>query len=113
MTDVITRLQELCIRLTTRQDFDGLHCRTDLKFTDHRAYQLGRDQAAREVELMLDAVDEKPAPGCRWALSSGVGFEGVYDTSCINSFQFENDGPRENSMNYCCYCGGKLEVNDD
>ncbi len=26
-------------------------------------------------------------------------------TDCGNAFSFIADGPKENQMNYCCYCG--------
>lgn len=39
---------------------------------------------------------------CVWTMDD---FDGSYDTSCGNKFQFTADGPEENGMVYCCYCG--------
>ena len=35
-----------------------------------------------------------------------------WDTTCDNKFQFTNDGPKENGMKFCPYCGGTLKVAD-
>lgn len=32
-----------------------------------------------------------------------------WDTACGQSFCFINDGPYENNMKFCCYCGLVLE----
>lgn len=38
---------------------------------------------------------------CRWTTDGDV-----WQTECGESFQFmECDGPKANSMKFCCYCG--------
>lgn len=34
--------------------------------------------------------------------------DGIWDTSCGGKFEVSFDTPRENGMNYCCYCGKSL-----
>lgn len=41
---------------------------------------------------------------CEWEPDD----DGVYWTTCGNGFTFIDAGPKENSMNFCCYCAGKL-----
>ncbi len=61
-------------------------------------------QCADELEALLRVpVPEGPPQGhCIWAVDD---FDGSYDTSCGHKFQFSVDGPVENGMKYCCYCG--------
>lgn len=40
---------------------------------------------------------------CAWTLSDE--FEPQYETTCGNAFEFNSDGPSENSFKYCPYCG--------
>lgn len=45
---------------------------------------------------------------CVWR-QDGFG-EDHYDTTCGNRFTLMNGcSPRENKMQYCCYCGGLLD----
>ena len=46
---------------------------------------------------------------CHWKRDE---FYDYYDTECENAFELETDGPKENGMNYCPYCGKKLVVDD-
>ena len=34
--------------------------------------------------------------------------DGIYETTCGHSFVFTDDGPVENKMVFCCYCGARL-----
>jgi len=40
---------------------------------------------------------------CNWR-QDGEGEQG-WDTSCCNRFMLNDGTPRENKMEYCCYCG--------
>jgi hypothetical protein len=42
------------------------------------------------------------ATDCAWTEDPEYG--GTWETSCGNAFEII-DGPLENGMNYCCYCG--------
>jgi hypothetical protein len=48
---------------------------------------------------------DKEAPYCAWTWSE----EGAWATSCGNLFVLNDGTPKENGMNYCCYCGKKLK----
>lgn len=43
---------------------------------------------------------------CRWTLDTDGD---SWDTQCGEKFQFTVDGPTENGMRFCCYCGQKLK----
>jgi len=42
---------------------------------------------------------------CEWKSDD----EGIWWTTCDNAFVFEVDGPKENKMKFCCYCGRTLK----
>ena len=46
--------------------------------------------------------------GCAWTLDDED--NNVYATSCGGLFKIHCDGPIENGMRFCCYCGKRLEA---
>ena len=42
---------------------------------------------------------------CKWEQDD----EGIWHTDCGNAHVIEADGPEENGMKYCCYCGKILK----
>ncbi len=48
----------------------------------------------------------QPAETCKWSAD----FEGVWWTDCDEAHVLTNDGPTENNMKFCCYCGKPLEA---
>lgn len=66
-----------------------------------------RDDVARLAsELMECRADRLPA--CKWKQDEGD-MSGVWWTDCGEGHVFEVDGPTENKMKFCCYCGHSLE----
>jgi len=47
---------------------------------------------------------------CRWVWDEATE---AYETDCGELFQFMTDGPIENGMRYCCYCGKPIEAKGD
>jgi len=45
------------------------------------------------------------ATGCEWKADE----EGVWGTGCGQAFVFDDGGPIENGMKFCCYCGLTLD----
>jgi DNA-directed RNA polymerase subunit RPC12/RpoP len=43
---------------------------------------------------------------CRWKYDE----DGKWDTSCGESFCFIEDGPKENNMKFCPYCGSRIII---
>ena len=43
---------------------------------------------------------------CTWTEDN----EGVYNSACGEAFEFNEGGPEENNMLFCCYCGKKIMV---
>lgn len=41
---------------------------------------------------------------CTWAIDD-VGGESMFETSCRNSFEFNDGGPLANGFKFCGYCG--------
>lgn len=52
------------------------------------------------------AVQHTPPPPreCAWAHDE----DGLWQTNCGETFVLEHDGPAENGMHFCCYCGGRM-----
>lgn len=46
---------------------------------------------------------------CVWIVSREFETD-VWETGCDNAYEFTNDGPKENRMKFCPYCGGALIV---
>lgn len=44
---------------------------------------------------------------CEWIQDE---WDNSYDTSCGNKYEIIDGTPEDNGMNYCTYCGGKLET---
>ena len=73
--------------------------------------QLSREQAkVKQLEAQVKDL-EAITPPCRWTLDLIVGQ--AWETACGEAFCLEADGPVENKMKWCCYCGGKLELGND
>jgi hypothetical protein len=58
------------------------------------------------TDLSLPALREaEPTPNvCHWTDDTDPDFN-VWRTGCGEMFTFLEDGPTENKMRYCCYCG--------
>ena len=50
-------------------------------------------------------TDQHIATGCEWKQDD----EGNWATGCGEMFSFFEDGPLENGMKFCCYCGLSLD----
>ena len=59
-----------------------------------------RDELKAKLAAQSSAT---PAP-CEWLQDD----DGIYHSFCGDAFTFFDGGPKENSMKFCCYCGGKL-----
>lgn len=44
------------------------------------------------------------AKTCKWTQDE----DGFYDTECGNKWEFMYDGPKENKVVFCMYCGKKI-----
>ena len=44
---------------------------------------------------------------CVWTEDTWYGE--VFDTDCGEKWVFETDGPKQNGMKFCCYCGKPLK----
>jgi len=42
---------------------------------------------------------------CKWTYDE----KGAWDTGCINRFELIEGTPHENNMQFCAYCGKRLE----
>ncbi len=47
---------------------------------------------------------EKNTETCEWCDD----YDGVWQTTCGNAWQFNNGGPINNKMKFCPYCGKSL-----
>ena len=44
---------------------------------------------------------------CAWVVDDATDGE-IWESDCDNAFVFEDGGPKDNSMKFCCYCGKSL-----
>lgn len=63
-----------------------------------------------QFEVISNEVPNQAStvPECEWSHDSNEDMYGTWHTKCGSSFVLNEDGPAENRMNHCCYCGGKL-----
>jgi hypothetical protein len=50
---------------------------------------------------------ERAAKVCEWKQDTDYETE-IWHTSCGEAFVFNDGGPEENFLKFCCYCGGRL-----
>lgn len=67
-------------------------------------------QSRQDIHNLIKEVRElRGDPGiCEWTQFQDDE-EGAWYTDCSNIFQLIADGPAENGMQYCPYCGKKLQ----
>ena len=58
-----------------------------------------------DYKIRNTIMDEK----CKWTVDE----DGIYDTGCGERYEFFEDGPKENKVNFCMYCGKIIEVEDN
>jgi len=71
-------------------------------YYDPRHYTLVHNRYLARLKSHENRTKPPDDAHCVWAVDD---FDGSYDTSCGNKFQFTDAGPEENGMVYCCYCG--------
>ena len=66
-----------------------------------------------EFEKQADEASESELNDLLCGWHGGVTFFGsdtnYYDTDCGHSFVVNEGSPSDNNMNYCCYCGKKIQ----
>lgn len=65
---------------------------------------LNKSQAAQE--LWKEAAERESPDTCAWREDE----DGTWETDCGQAFVFVDDGPVENGMKYCCYCGKQIDA---
>lgn len=64
-------------------------------------------------EFPLSRWNHRFVKKCTWSLEVDYGSDDRdYKTSCGQMFSFIEGGPKDNNMNFCCYCGGELVTED-
>jgi hypothetical protein len=82
------------------QEYDGLH---RLALAVSEWMRAVADEGGRGE--LYGPGGEGGEAECLWTEDQD---DGKWDTDCGESFVFTTDGPMENGMDYCCYCGGGL-----
>lgn len=68
--------------------------------------RISAEAEARGAEKEVARETAPPVATCSWNEDAG----GFWETSCGEAFVFTADGPVENGMRFCPYCGRSLEV---
>lgn len=58
------------------------------------------------------AVDKRVGRQCLWERENDPDMS-WWNTSCGQAWSFTTDGPKENGMNFCHYCGKPLRLNPE
>ncbi len=45
---------------------------------------------------------------CKWKEATGYDSDGVYETSCNNTFEILGGNPENNGFKFCPYCAGTI-----
>ena len=73
----------------------------------------GDDRAIIGYSFALSAwqaVKSKAVSVCVWV---GIYDGSVFESSCGHTFELSNDGTLDdNNMKHCCFCGGKIEAQE-
>lgn len=65
--------------------------------------------ARKDLPDCLAEIERLAAKQCTWSLDVDYGSDDRdYKTGCGRMFSFIEGGPKDNNMNFCCYCGGEL-----
>ena len=59
-----------------------------------------------DVVALYAAAGAAPVPECEWILDDDE--SGTWASSCGELWSFIDGGPKENRVNYCHHCGGKV-----
>lgn len=70
-----------------------------------------KSQVLLEEHSRLKAEVERLQSDCEWDVDSGPEYE-VWHAECGFSWEFTNDGPKENEVIYCPKCGGKVYIKE-
>lgn len=80
------------------------YCGETMWMCEHqKEYRRGYKEGKKELKTTNDS---KP---CIWSQEEFDEYN-MWNTECGESFCLETDTPKENKMNYCCYCGKKLRL---
>jgi hypothetical protein len=73
------------------------------EWREFQSYALEADEWADELAALLREPPET-APSCQWSEDTAFDSD-AWTTECGEMFQFNDGGPTENHVRYCCYCG--------
>lgn len=63
--------------------------------------------AAESYQAQFESWQAAIPDPCEWIQDE---WDNSYGTSCGNKYQIIDGTPEDNGMNFCTYCGGKLET---
>ena len=61
-------------------------------------------------EMAWQAAQAAEVPECVWTCDDDVHMPDTWDGECGAKWSFIDGGPKDNEMNYCPQCGGKVVV---
>ena len=91
----------------------------DEQLSDHELIDMldaaSRDESLADGMLYRKAADrirELERPDCKWKPPTDDWYGNTWSGSCGTEWKLEADGPKENSMNFCPECGGRLIIEE-
>lgn len=85
---------------------ENLACYESMVRNFGEAYH-ARAERCRQAIYSLDDMQSAIPDPCEWLQDE---WDDSYGTSCGNTYLIIDGTPEDNGMNYCTYCGGKLEA---
>jgi len=75
---------------------------------NHESSAIGDNNfCIRNIEFDAQETTNDRTATCNWEQDNDTEWN-LWETDCGESFHIEEGTPKENNMNYCCYCGKKL-----
>lgn len=68
------------------------------------------DELKPWFEEAWQAAQAAAVPECAWTCDDDVHMPDTWDGECGAKWSFIDGGPKDNEMNYCPQCGGKVVV---
>ena len=92
----------------------SLRCRYQHSWTGNCKLDLTRRRPPNDAACADEEEGEDmPLEKCTWKRSESLCPDTYWDASCGESFILTDGTPKENSMNYCPFCGGELIEAED
>lgn len=72
-----------------------------MEWLEERPRMHTEPQLVAAGRVLAAEIRRRDGETCEWVEDE----DAIWHTACGHSFFFDTDGPAENKLEYCCYCG--------